>query len=279
VNKYLQLFRFGNGLMGIIGVITGALIASGLDITDHWKILIIASVVVVLFIGGGNALNDYIDRNIDVTSHPERPIPSGRMTPKQALTAGTVAFTASVTISLIALAFSFTEWDLASVVIVLAACALMLSYELFLKQRGFIGNVTIAVLTGMLFLLGGAVVGNIEAVIAATCMAVLVSIGREIAKDIEDMGGDEGRRTLPMSIGVRKACIIASIMLIAGPILSVWPIITDMFGPLYYLIFAADAVFIYASFIIHKDARKAQQLCKYAMLAALAAFILGAVYI
>jgi geranylgeranylglycerol-phosphate geranylgeranyltransferase len=264
--------------MGIIGVMTGALIASGLDIVDHWKILIIAAAVVVLFIGGGNALNDYIDREIDRTSHPERPIPSGRMGPKEALTAGIIAFTASIMISLIAVAFSFAEWDIISVAIVLVACALMLSYELFLKQRGFIGNVTIAVLTGMLFLLGGAVVGNIESVVVATCMAVLVSIGREIAKDVEDMGGDEGRTTLPMRIGVRNACIVASIMLILGPILSIWPIITEMFGPLYYLIFAADAVFIYASYIIHRDARKAQRLCKYAMLVALAAFILGAVY-
>jgi geranylgeranylglycerol-phosphate geranylgeranyltransferase len=264
--------------MGVVGVMTGALIASGLDIADHWKIILIASAVVVLFIAGGNALNDYIDRDIDRTSHPERPIPSGRMSPKEALTAGIAAFTASIVISLIAVTLSFVDWDLASLVIVLVACALMLSYELFLKQRGFIGNVTIAVLTGMLFLLGGAVVGNIEAVIPVTCMAVLVSIGREIAKDIEDMKGDEGRSTLPMRIGVRRACAVASVMLIAGTALIVWPIILKMFGPLYYLIFAAGAVFIYASYIIHKDARKAQQLCKYAMLVALAAFILGAVY-
>jgi geranylgeranylglycerol-phosphate geranylgeranyltransferase len=264
--------------MGIVGVMTGALIASGLDIVDHWKILIIAAAVVIMFIGGGNALNDYIDRDIDRTSHPERPIPSGRMSPKEALTAGITAFAASIAISLIAVILSFADWDLISITIVLIACTLMISYELFLKQRGFIGNVTIAVLTGMLFLLGGAVVGNIEGVVVITCMAVLVSIGREIAKDVEDMGGDEGRTTLPMRIGIRNACIVASIMLIVGPVLSVWPLITDMFGPLYYLIFAADAVFIYASYIIHKNARKAQQLCKYAMLVALAAFILGAVY-
>jgi len=61
--------------------------------------------------------------------------------------------------------------------------------------------------------------------------------------------------------------------------LSILPVIMNSFGPLYYLIFAADAVFIYSSYIIYRDARKAQKLCKYAMLIALAAFILGAVYI
>jgi geranylgeranylglycerol-phosphate geranylgeranyltransferase len=272
VNKYLQLFRFANGIMGVLGVIAGALIAAGLDMADHWVRLIVASLVVVLFIAGGNALNDHIDRDIDIVSHPERPIPSGRMTPKEALYAGIVAFIASI-------AASFFLWDdVLSIAIVLAACVLMLSYELFLKQRGFVGNVTIAVLTGMLFLLGGAVVYNVGSVIIVAAMAALVSIGREIAKDIEDMGGDEGRVTLPMRIGVKGASMVASVTLLAGAALSIWPLITDMFGPLYYLILAADAVFIYASFIIRKDAHSAQKLCKYAMLIALAAFMLGAVY-
>jgi geranylgeranylglycerol-phosphate geranylgeranyltransferase len=272
VNRFIQLFRFGNGLMGILGVIAGALIACGLDIADHWKGLAIASAVVVLFIAGGNALNDYIDRSIDTVSHPERPIPSGRMSPKEALAAGGIAFAASI-------AVSFLFWDPLPIIIVMIACALMLSYELFLKKRGFIGNITIAVLTGMLFLLGGAVVHNIESAAIITCMAILVNIGREIAKDVEDMEGDAGRTTLPMRIGIKGACTAASVMLIAGVALSIWPIVTDTFGILYYLILAADAVFIYSSYIIYSDARKAQKLCKYAMLVALAAFILGAVYI
>ena len=271
MNKYIRLFRLGNALMGVLGVLTGALIAVGLDIAEHWKFLAIASFVVVWFIAGGNALNDYIDRDIDVVSHPNRPIPSGRIAPKNALYASAFAF-------ILAIASSFLFMELIPIAVVIIACALMLSYELFLKKRGFVGNVTIAVLTGMLFLLGGAAVLNIEAVMIASVMAMLVSVGREIAKDIEDMGGDAGRRTLPMSVGVRNACIVAAIFLIAGPILSVWPIIANTFGPLYYLIIAADAIFIYASFIIFSDAHKAQKLCKYAMLIALAAFILGAVY-
>jgi geranylgeranylglycerol-phosphate geranylgeranyltransferase len=271
VNKYLRLFRLGNGLMGILGVLTGALIAAGLDIADSWLNIVIASFVAVWFIAGGNALNDYIDRDIDLTAHPDRPIPSGEMTAKQALYAGAFAF-------ILAIAVSFFLWDPASILIVMIACFLMLSYELFLKQRGFIGNVTIAVLTGMLFLLGGAVVGNIESVVAISCMAILVSIGREIAKDIEDMEGDEGRNTLPMRIGAKKAAAIASAMLLAGTVLSVWPLISGIFGPLYYIIFAACAIFIYSSFVIFKNPHIAQKLCKYAMLVALAAFILGAVY-
>ena len=223
-------------------------------------------------------MNDYIDRDIDKISHPERPLPSGDMTPKEALCAGAGAFILSAVIAIAAFFLTVPDQSIVLIVIVLIACALMLSYELFLKQRGFIGNVTIAVLTGMLFLLGGAAAGDIYAVAVTACMAVLVSIGREIAKDIEDMEGDEGRNTLPMRYGIRTACAISSVMIIAGTLLSVWPIVAGMFGMLYYVVFSADAVFIWAAFIVFKDAGAAQKLCKYAMLIALIAFILGAVF-
>jgi geranylgeranylglycerol-phosphate geranylgeranyltransferase len=257
--------------MGILGVLVGALIAVGLDMAEHWMNLAAASFVVVWFIAGGNALNDYIDAEIDVISHPGRPIPAGEITRKQALCASAFAFIVSIASSLLLREF-------VPVAIVMLACALMLLYEFFLKKRGFAGNVTIAVLTGMLFMLGGAVVLNMEAVAVAAAMAMLVSVGREIAKDVEDVSGDRGRSTLPMKVGIRNACAVAAVFLIAGPVLSVWPILTNTFGPLYHIIFAADAIFIYASFIMFSDARRAQKLCKYAMLIALAAFILGAVY-
>jgi len=258
--------------MGILGVLAGAVIASGTHVVDHWQNVVIASLVVILFIAGGNAFNDYVDREIDKQAHPGRPIPSGEITPKNALVAGSVVFVLSIIISILL-------WDPLCILIVIAACALMLSYELFLKKRGFIGNITIAALIGMLFLLGGAAVGHLESVLIPACMAAVVNIGREIAKDVQDIGSDEGRSTLPMRIGVKNACTAAVVMFITGVALSILPIIMKTFGPLYYIIFAANAVFIYSSFMMYKNARKTQKLCKYAMLIALAAFILGAVYI
>lgn len=38
---------------------------------------------------GGMALNDYADRHVDATERPERPIPSGRVSPRGALAVGT----------------------------------------------------------------------------------------------------------------------------------------------------------------------------------------------
>ena len=79
MNKYLQLFRTGNAVMGIVGVTVASFMAAGTDMVDQWLNLLISAVVVFMFICGGNSLNDYIDFEIDKTAHPERPIPSGRM--------------------------------------------------------------------------------------------------------------------------------------------------------------------------------------------------------
>ena len=269
MNKYLQLFRTGNAVMGIVGVAVAAFMAAGTDIADAWVNLLISAVVVFMFICGGNALNDYIDFEIDKTAHPERPIPSGRMTRRAALHAALAMLGGSVIVSL----FTF---DLECILIVVIACVLMVSYEVALKQRGFVGNVTIAVLTGMMFLLGGAVVGDAADNVIVALMALLVSVGREIAKDIEDMESDEGDRlTLPMRIGPGKAAALACVFFVAGPVLSVAPMVWHTYGPLYYSVVIADAIFVYCAAVVFSSPHRAQKFAKLAMVVALVAFIAG----
>ena len=271
VNKYLQLFRTGNAVMGIAGVAVASFMAAGTDMVDEWANLVISAVVVFMFICGGNALNDYIDHEIDRTAHPERPIPSGRMERRTALHAAVAMLGGSVVVSLL-------TWDPECIVIVAVACVLMVSYEMFLKQRGFVGNLAIAVLTGMMFLLGGAVVGDALDNLVVALMALLVSVGREIAKDIEDMDSDEGGRlTLPMRIGVRNAAALACVFFVAGPALSVLPMVEQTYGPLYYTVVAADAVFLYCAAVVFKDPHRAQKYAKIAMVIALVSFILGVI--
>ena len=268
MNKYLQLFRIGNAFMGIIGVTVASFMASGTGIAEHWTSLLVSAVVVFMFIAGGNSLNDSIDAEIDKTAHPERPVPSGRMTAKEAGRVGMAMLAGSVAVSVL-------TFDPVCIAIVAIACAMMVAYELRLKQRGFVGNLTIAALTGMTFLMGGAAVHNAEGNAIVALMAALVSVGREIAKDIEDMEGDEGRLTLPMRIGAKKAAAVASVFFVAGPVLSVVPMMLGTYGPLYYLVVAADAIFLYCACVVSKDPHKAQSLAKKAMMIALVAFILG----
>ena len=270
MNAYLQLFRTGNAVMGIVGVLVACFMAAGFDIAGEYVNILISAIVVFMFICGGNALNDYIDHEIDVAAHPERPIPSGRMSRRNALYAGLIMLIGSVLVS-------FLTRDIECIAIVVIACILMVAYETCLKQRGFVGNLTIAILTGMMFLLGGAVVASPMDNLIVALMATLVSIGREISKDIEDMDSDEGRNTLPMRIGTRNAAILACVFFIAGPLLSIQPMVAGTYGILYYTVVIADVLFLLCAVSVFKDPHKAQKTAKKAMVVALVSFILGVI--
>ena len=271
MNKYLRLFRLGNVLIGSFAILIAAFMAAGTSMIDHWVNLIIGFFVVFCFIAGGNSLNDYVDVEIDKTAHPTRPVPSGQLTAIQARNIGIGMLVLSALLSLLTL-------DPYSIGIVIIAVVLMFSYEMYSKQRGLIGNITIAVMTGMVFLLAGALVGDWTANIAVGGMAALVTVGREISKDIEDMDSDIGRRTLPMSIGVRNASIIASIFYIAGPVLSWYPLVQDPANYMYYSVILADIAFFYCAYKVFSDPHTAQKKAKIGMLFGLLAFILSAIY-
>ena len=271
MNKYLRLFRMGNVLIGSFAILIAAFMATGTAMIDYWQNLIVGFFVVFAFIAGGNSLNDYIDVEIDRTAHPDRPVPSGELTALQARNVGIFMLVLSVLLSLITM-------DVPCIAIVIIAVILMFSYELLTKKRGFIGNITIALMTGMVFLLAGALVGDWTANIAVGGMAALVTVGREISKDIEDMDSDIGRRTLPMAIGVKNASIVASIFYIAGPVLSWYPIYLHPENYLYYSVILADIAFFYCAYIVFKDPHAAEKKAKIGMLFGLLAFILSAIY-
>ena len=272
MNPYIQMFRMGNAVMGAVGLLVACFMAAGTDAfaSEYLVDMAICAAVVVVFVAGGNTINDSIDYEIDKVSHPERPVPMGKITPKQAHVTGILLLLLSVVLSIL-------TFDVACITIVVVATVLMYLYEVLLKQRGFIGNLTIAVLTGMVFLLGSAIVQDVWANLPPALMAALVTVGREICKDIEDMEGDVGRHTLPMMIGKRNAAIVAVLFFIAGPVLSVWPMYTGQYGPLYYVVVIADALFLYAAYLGMKDPHAGQQMAKKGMIFGLIAFIAGAI--
>lgn len=270
MNPLLQLFRIGNAVMGIVGLVMGVLIAAGTGIIDHWQSVAFAAVAVFAFIGGGNSLNDYTDREVDRLAHPERPLPSGRLTPRQVLSISVACFVVSLLSSLFL--------NLESMIIVALAILLMLSYEAKLKRDALTGNLEIALLTAMLFLLGGAVVGMMERTYIVALLAFLAILGREIVKDIEDMEGDFDRLTLPKRIGKRNAGIFASLSFLAAVALSPIPYFDGTFGIWYLAAVAfADAIFIYCSIVHFENPTRGQKLAKYGMLLALVAFLIGGV--
>lgn len=266
----LKLFRTGNAVMGIVGLLIGVLIATGTGLLDHWEPIVWAAIAVFSFIAGGNSLNDYTDREVDKLAHPERPLPSGQVTPNQVLYISVACFIISFLSALLL--------NLESTIIVILAIVLMLSYEVKLKKDALTGNLEIALLTGMLFLLGGAIVGMMERTYVIALLAFLAILGREIVKDIEDMEGDFDRLTLPKKIGARNAGLIASASFLIAVSLSPLPFIDGTFG-IWYLagVLFADATFIYCSIVHFRNPTQGQKMAKYGMLLALLAFLIGGI--
>lgn len=254
--------------MGFVGIFVGAFVAAGLDIGDHVVHIAIACASTLLVMIGGNSLNDYVDRDIDKTAHPDRPVPSGEIKPETARNLGLFCLMLAIPVSIL-------TFDYISIAIVVAASLLMFSYEMLLKQRGFVGNVAIGALTGGIFVLGCASGGNVESGYVLGALAAIVTIGREVAKDIEDMESDVGRRTLPMSIGRKKAALVSSAFFILGPALSLIPLAMGTFGILYATVVVADIIFIRVALMVDKEPSKAQKYAKVAMMLALVSFALG----
>lgn len=268
MNPYLQLFRLGNCVMGVLGVLLAALIGIRGAFLEHLPELGVASAVVFFFIAAGNSLNDYVDRGIDKKAHPERPLPSGKLAPRKVLYLSGFLFIISNLLSLLL--------DLISFTIVISATVIMILYEGITKRKGLAGNLSISLLTGGLFLLGGAVVGAVERTLILALMAMLATLGREIIKDIEDLEADFDRSTLPKRIGVRNAGIVGSLALLCAVILSFVPYMTGDLGLAYLLpVFLADAIFIYCSIVHFGNPTRGQKLAKAGMMVALLAFLLG----
>ena len=113
-------------------------------------------------------------------------------------------------------------------------------------------------------------------------LAFLATLGREIAKDIEDIEGDIGRFTLPMKVGTKNAGIMASVAIAIAILMSPIPLLIELFsknGFLYYIpaIVIADGIFIYCISLLVLGKSGASSALKGAMLIALMAFLAGGV--
>jgi geranylgeranylglycerol-phosphate geranylgeranyltransferase len=107
-------------------------------------------------------------------------------------------------------------------------------------------------------------------------LSFLVSMSREIAKDIEDMAGDRvgGARTLPIMAGERASAALATAFALAAVVLGFFA----PFGRAYLAIVAVADLFFLLSVlkIARGDATGSQKALKRGMAVALLAFMAAA---
>ena len=203
---------------------------------------------VVFFTGAGNAMNDIKDADIDRTAHPQRPLPSGRLSVEQARTFAASLWTLSVLAhvgGLLALEAT-PSIVLPTSTIYLVAVLLMVSYDHgpATKNRGLVGNLVISLLVGAVVLYGAAGVGGIGSALVWWIFGVvfLTNLAREMVKDCMDMEADAGSRTtLPMKYGKEKVRMAAYVVLMGALVCLYMPFWR---GPLEFgqLVFQTPAI-------------------------------------
>lgn len=271
----IAMMRPGNCLMAAVGVVVGLAVVPHAPLAlATW---IAAPLAAFLVAGFGNVLNDLADHRLDARAHPERALPSGRIGRPQA-----TAFAALLLGLGLWEAYVAAGWP---TLLFAGANALGLAlYEGALKRIGLPGNVLIALLVASTFAFGALATGAPPTewglLWLLMAMAFLANVARELLKDVEDMAADSGqRRTLPLEAGAGVARLLAFLLVNAAVLLSVLAFLNSPAGwskAWLAVLAGADLLFLVGVSLAWMDVGRSQRVLKLAMLAALAAFLAGA---
>jgi len=207
----------------------------------------------VLIAAAGYVINDYYDVKIDIINKPHRLI-VGRTLPRRH------AMFVHLILNMAGLGISFM---LGLEVAAIHFCAIILLwwYSNFLKRLPLTGNLIVAFLTGLTVFMVGYIyrVPYSHLILAYSSLAFLLSLIREIIKDIEDVKGDRnfGCDTLPIRYGIRsakKVVYLVELLLLGAMIFT-----GSRYNPLLlaiYGIFVVCPLILFTVMLVRADTRK-----------------------
>jgi len=221
---FIRLMRPINCIMMGIAVFVGAVLAESLPLQNNWLNVVFGFFTGFLLCGAAMAINDYYDRGIDAVNEPNRPIPSGLISVREAL-----AFVVALTV--VGLLFAYFS-SVLCLLVAAAAWVITISYVTVGKRSGLPGNFLVSACVAIPFIYGSIAVtkGLPLNVLLFALMAFLSNTGREITKGIVDVKGDkaEGIKTLAVNYGEKKAAVAASVFYISAVVLTPIPLIIGL---------------------------------------------------
>jgi 4-hydroxybenzoate polyprenyltransferase len=190
-------------------------------------LLVLASVLIA---AGGYIINDYFDINIDQINKPEKMVVERVIYRRHAMVLHAVVTLAGLALS--GWVASRTNWLLLSANLL---CALLLwFYSTRFKRELLIGNLLIALLTAWTILVMYVAVNSTRTIFLSPAgemaaalqrvfkfavlyggFAFILSLIREVVKDMEDVEGDARYdcNTIPIAWGIRSAKVFAGVWL------------------------------------------------------------------
>jgi len=278
---FIRLTRPVNCAMMGFAVFVGALLATTQP-QMHWLNIVFGFFTGFLLCAAAMTINDYYDRAIDAVNEPTRPIPSGLVSVKQALT-----FVFGLTVAGLVLAYYSNSSNILCLIVAAIAWIITVSYVTVGKRSGLPGNFLVSTCVAIPFIYGSiAVTGGLQInVLLFALMAFLSNTGREITKGIVDVKGDsaEGIKTLAVRYGEKKAAISAALFYISAvgltPIPLIFGLVSFWFIP---FVLVTDIGLVACSVFLLKDysrenSRKIKNLVLLWFIFGLLAYIFGSI--
>ena len=242
-----KIIRPINAIIAFVSVIVAAFICSPEEIA--WFSVLLASFAAAFTLSAGNIINDIYDLGIDKVNRPERPLPSGKISKNSALILYFLLIAASLILSWFINLYAF--------IIVIIATILLVLYSKFLKRVLFIGNILVALLTGLVFIFGGVAVRNPSAAIIPALFAFLINFIREVVKDMQDVDGDKnaGVNTFPIRYGFQKSKILILLITFTLILYTLYPFVARLYKIEYFIIvmIIVNPILVFSLKILFKD--------------------------
>lgn len=197
----LKLIRFKNLLLTLLGlVVVQLLLIYNIIYRPAIAPFLHYVVSVITAMAAGNTINNYFDINSDKINKKY----DATITQRTKL----ICYFLLLIIS-IASGFLISPLNNSKIATLILCCNIFLFlYSYKLKAIPFVGNLIIAVLTGMSIYLLNIVTPNPNSlwITILSCFSFLINLVREIVKDIIDINGDYnvGQKTLPIVLGIHR---------------------------------------------------------------------------
>jgi len=239
VKDTIEILRPINDLMGSLSIIISILnTRTGIDTSTLIFNIILGILTYFFLAGSGMVINDYYDIEIDKINRPERPIPRGSITLKQAK----ILWIITALIGIVLAILQSVLFNITYVIIIIAIFFVFIGwlYAAWGKKSGFIGNIIVSISFSIGFIYGAILNNsNVPLYIYFFFLAAFFGLlSREVIKGCEDIEGDkkEGVKTLAIRIGIKKSTILAMIFAILTMVFYVLPYFTKILNPLLFLI-------------------------------------------
>jgi 4-hydroxybenzoate polyprenyltransferase len=261
----LRLTRAGNlFIIAFAQYFTAGCLIGLHTLKDFNLFLIVSSTVMIA--AAGYIINDYYDVKIDYINKPERVVIGKTITRRYAILFHIVLSAAGILIGTI-VSLKIGAVNVLSVF-------LLWLYSNSLKRIAFVGNFTVALLTGLSILLVDFLYHAVNPLIFIYAVfAFFMTLIREIIKDMEDLKGDNtfGCKTLPIVLGMRRTKHIIYLILAVFSFTVI--ILNHFYSALpfaYYLLFLFVPLGLFLYWLIRADMKKdfsmLSSICKAIML-------------